>query len=132
MNDIETRRTRKPRDVVERTSDNYGDKRIHNKERKMNKRKASDMNVTEAVNEVQQEDNATDNVAVSKTRKAVVIEVKCPLREGLLLEIMDAISSLHLDPHTVQSSNIDGNFCLTIKSKVQLYCLTRNLYKFFL
>lgn len=124
VQDIEARRRRKPQDVVERTSDNYGAKRIRSsKKRVMNKRKASDVNEMEAVNQVQPEDNFTDDVTVSKIEKNVLIEVKCPWREGLLLEIIDAISNLHLDSHSVQSSNIDGNLSLTLKSKVRLHFL---------
>lgn len=69
------------------------------------------------------------DISVSVNDKDVIIEINCPWREGLLLEIMDAAAShLHLDSHSVQSSTINGILSLTIKSKVgtqyyQIYLL---------
>lgn len=60
-----------------------------------------------------------DNINVSINEKDVQIEIKCPWREGMLLEIMDAISNLHLYSHTVQSSTNRGILSLTIKSEVR-------------
>ncbi|KAH9719549.1 transcription factor GLABRA 3 [Citrus sinensis] len=59
-----------------------------------------------------------DNINVSINEKDVQIEIKCPWREGMLLEIMDAISNLHLYSHSVQSSTNRGILSLTIKSEV--------------
>ncbi|XP_052210735.1 transcription factor GLABRA 3-like [Diospyros lotus] len=104
----EARTKRKPQDITERTSDNYGD---NSKRFLTNKHKATNCIV------VEDEDNSTDNVTVSMAEKGVLIEIRCPWREWLLLEIMNAISRLHLDPSSVQSTNIDGILSLTIKSK---------------
>jgi uncharacterized protein YjhX (UPF0386 family) len=63
-------------------------------------------------------DGSADDITVSMNKGDVVIEIKCLWREGILLEIMDAASHLHLDSHSVQSSIMDGILSLTIKSKV--------------
>uniref|UniRef100_A0A7N0U182 Plant bHLH transcription factor ACT-like domain-containing protein n=1 Tax=Kalanchoe fedtschenkoi TaxID=63787 RepID=A0A7N0U182_KALFE len=48
----------------------------------------------------------------------VMIEMRCCWRECLLLKVMDAMSSLGLDSHMVQSStSANGILQLTIKSK---------------
>lgn len=100
-------RTRKPpKDSAERTSESCG----HNKKPSINKRKVRDI------------DEIKDpyNTAVSIIEKEVLIEIRCPWRDCLLLKIMDAISHLHLDSHSVQSTNSDGILSLTVKSKVNL------------
>lgn len=105
--------------VIESTSDNYGDKRESNyKKQVLKKRKGSGTSDMNAENQFHQEDNGTDDVKVSKTGKGIVIDIKCPWREELFVDIMGAISNLHLDSHSVQSSKIDGNLSLTINSKV--------------
>lgn len=107
----EKRARRKPCDIAERTSDNYGDKKTL-----LNKRKAYDFNENE---QHPPNDCLTDDVIVSKIDKNVLIEMRCPWRENLLLEIVDAMSSLHLDSHSVQSSNINGILSLTIKAELK-------------
>lgn len=118
----ETRRKNKPRDVVERTSDNYGYKRMINKSKKTlrNKRKACDIQDMEGKNNrILTKDDSIDDVTVSKTEKNVlIIEIRCHWRENLLLEIIGATSYLHLDSHLVHSSNVDGILSLTIKAQV--------------
>ncbi|KAJ7952300.1 Anthocyanin bHLH transcription factor [Quillaja saponaria] len=49
----------------------------------------------------------------------VQVELVCPWREGVLLEIMEALSSLHLDCHSFQSSTVDGILYQTIKFKIK-------------
>lgn len=44
--------------------------------------------------------------------------MKCPYREYILHDIMDAINNLHLDAHTVESSTVDGVLTLAFKAKV--------------
>lgn len=61
----------------------------------------------------------TDNLRISSFGNEVVIELRCAWREGVLLEIMDVISDLNLDSHSVQSSTGDGLLWLTINCKVQ-------------
>ncbi|XP_078446584.1 transcription factor GLABRA 3-like [Wolffia australiana] len=89
-------------DVVERTSDNYEGEGFlsGNKKPSTNKRKAreADINVSVMGNEV-------------------IIQVSCPWRDCLLLEVMDAANSINLDAHYVQSSTVEGNLIMTIKSK---------------
>ncbi|XP_068640188.1 LOW QUALITY PROTEIN: transcription factor EGL1-like [Aristolochia californica] len=112
----EPRERRKHPDVVERTSDNCG----HNANEKrnlINKRKASDIDEADAeLNWVVSKDGLAD-VTVTIVDKEVSVELRCPWRDCLLLEIVDAISSLHLDAHSVQSSTTDGILALMLKSK---------------
>ncbi|KAK1352802.1 transcription factor EGL1-like [Heracleum sosnowskyi] len=119
LQDIEAARRKRSCDVIESTSDNYGDKRVDQcKKQALKKRKASGITEVKAVRPFQQEDILTEDVTVSKTGKDITIEILCPSREDLFVEIMGATSNLHLDFHSVQSSNIDGNLSMTIKSKV--------------
>uniref|UniRef100_A0A166FMF6 BHLH domain-containing protein n=1 Tax=Daucus carota subsp. sativus TaxID=79200 RepID=A0A166FMF6_DAUCS len=123
--DVEARRGKRIFNVIESTSDNYGDMRVsYSKKQVLNKRKGSGTNAMNAINQLHQEDNKTDDVKVSKTGKGIVIEIECPWREELFVDIMGAINNLHLDSHSVQSSKIDGNLSLTINSKVHSNCQT--------
>lgn len=109
---------RKPKDTVETTSDNYEANIISGK-KALNKRKACDIVELEPeIDYVVLEDGSTADITISTIDKNVLIEIRCPWREGILLEIMDAINNLHLDSHSVQSSTADGMLCVTIKSKV--------------
>ncbi|KAF8413165.1 hypothetical protein HHK36_001141 [Tetracentron sinense] len=104
-------------DIVEQTSDNYGNNISNGKKLSIKKRKSCDIDVTELeLNRVVPRDGLPADVTVSLI-KEVMIEIRCPWREGLLLDIMDAISNLHLDAHSVQSFTTDGILALTIKSK---------------
>ncbi|GMI76336.1 GLABRA 3, GLABROUS 3 [Hibiscus trionum] len=119
LTELETRTKRKPHDRVERTSDNYGNNRITNgKISPLSKRKACDTEeVDEEIDYVASKDGSTDNITVSVNNKECRIELKCPWREGVLLEIMDALSTLSFDCHSVQSSTTEGILSLTIESK---------------
>ncbi|XP_059661797.1 transcription factor EGL1-like isoform X1 [Cornus florida] len=118
VTDLDAMTRKKPQDTTERTSDNYGNSTGIGKRPSINKRKACDIDGGEPeINLVQLKDSSTDNVTVKMTEKDVLIEIRCPWRECLLLEIMDAISNFHLDSHSVQSSNVDGILSLNIKSK---------------
>ncbi|KAJ7004090.1 transcription factor GLABRA 3-like isoform X2 [Populus alba x Populus x berolinensis] len=110
---------RKPQDTVERTSDNCGSNKIGNGKNSLtNKRKAPDNDEMEPdTNHNISKDGSADHITVSMNKGDVVIEIKCLWREGILLEILDAASQLHLDSHSVQSSIMDGILSLTIKSK---------------
>nr|QTO65819.1 GLABRA3-like protein [Aristolochia clematitis] len=116
--DCEPREARKHPDVVERTSDNYGHNAIANERKNLiNKRKASDIDEVDAeLNWVVSKDGLAD-VTVTIVDKEVSVELRCPWRDCLLLEIVDAISSLHLDAQSIQSSTTDGILALTLKSK---------------
>ncbi|CAL5434056.1 unnamed protein product [Camellia sinensis] len=130
VEELESCMVAKRQDSAEWTSDNNGNDHIGNRKKaSKNKRKASDINEMETeINRALLKDKLTDNVTVSTIEKDVVIEIRCPWREFVLLEIVDAISRLHLDSHSVQSTNIDGILSLTIKSKVQgiQNCINRN------
>ncbi|XP_031278483.1 transcription factor EGL1 [Pistacia vera] len=117
--EFEARTIVKHKDSVERTSDNYGNNSISNgKKPLLNKRKARDMDEMEPeIEYVAIKDSSTDNITVGINDKNVLIEMKCPWREGVLLEIMDALSNLHLDSHSVKSSTIEGILSLTVQSK---------------
>ncbi|XP_022760207.1 transcription factor EGL1-like [Durio zibethinus] len=119
LTELEERMKRKPQDHVERTSDNYGNNKITNgKKSSINKRKACDIDEAELeIDYVASKDGLTDNLTVSMNKKDFLIEFRCPWREGILLEIMDALSTLNLDCHSVQSSTTEGILSLTIKSK---------------
>lgn len=119
LQDTEAARRKRSCDVIESTSDNYGDKRVDKcKKQVLKKRKTSGITEVKAVRPFQQEDILTEDVTVSKTGKDITIEILCPWREDLFVEIMGATSNLHLDFHSAQSSNIDGNLSMTITSKV--------------
>ncbi|KAB2071007.1 hypothetical protein ES319_A08G193600v1 [Gossypium barbadense] len=117
---LESCRKLEARTKIERTSDDYGNNKTNNgKKPSLSKRKAYDL-VDEADQEigyVASKDGSTDNVTISMNNKELLIEFKCPWREGILLEIMDALSILNLDCHSVQSSTTEGILSLTIKSK---------------
>lgn len=110
---------RKQQDNVERTSDNYGNNKTSNgKKPLINKRKACDIVESEPErNYTGSKEGSTDDVIVNLINREVVIEMRCPWREGVLLEVMDAVSNLQLDCHSVQSSHTEGFLSLTIKSK---------------
>ncbi|CAK9158885.1 unnamed protein product [Ilex paraguariensis] len=119
---VEERRRRKSHDhAVERTSDNYGNKKIGNSKKPLkHKRKVCDADEMEPESHrvPLSESSTDDDVTVSVIKHDVLIKMKCAWRESLLLEILDTINNLNLDSHTVQSSNIDGILSLTIKSKL--------------
>ncbi|MBA0617347.1 hypothetical protein Godav_026804 [Gossypium davidsonii] len=123
--EFEARPRRNCLNVVEQTSDNYENRKVDSvKKPWINKRKACD--IDEGLHESGSELNRTipkDGLApavkVSIKELEVIIEIKCPCREFLLLDIMEAINNLHLDARTIQSCTLDGLVTLTLKSKVR-------------
>ncbi|KAJ8768590.1 hypothetical protein K2173_022710 [Erythroxylum novogranatense] len=112
--ELERTTKKKPQDAAERTSDNYGGNTISNGKKPLFcKRKACDIDEVDNISK----DGLADSINVFARDKEVLIEIKCPWREGILLEIMDAISHLHLDSYSVQSSTTDGILSLTVRSK---------------
>lgn len=111
--DLEGKVTRKKfPDMIEQTSDNC-------KKRWINKRKASDIDETDAeLDRNAQGDGLQTDVKVNIKEQEVSIEMKCPYREYLVLDILEAVNNLHLDAHSIQSSTLDGVLKLTLKSKV--------------
>ncbi|XWS48921.1 hypothetical protein CRYUN_Cryun13aG0118400 [Craigia yunnanensis] len=125
LTELEARMKRKPQDHVERTSDNYGNNKITNgKKSSLNKRKAFD-EAEQEIDYVASKDGSADNITVSMKNKDFLIEFRCPWREGIFLEIMDALSILNLDCHSVQSSTTEGILSLTIKSKYKGSTVTK-------
>ncbi|KAJ4953925.1 hypothetical protein NE237_030757 [Protea cynaroides] len=118
--EYEARARKKHPDIAERTSDNYVHREITNSRKTaINKRKASDIDQTELLLnwDSSSKDGLAANYTVVMNGKEVLIEIRCPWRESLLLNIMDAISNLSLDAYMVQSSTVNGILKLTIKSK---------------
>ncbi|KAL9435110.1 hypothetical protein AB3S75_021384 [Citrus x aurantiifolia] len=107
-------------EMVEQTSDNYDNKKLDNHKKPwINKRKACDIDETDPeLNKVVPKDGLAD-VKVSIQEMDVLIEMRCPSREYILLDIMDAINNLHLDAYSVVSSNLDGVLTLALKSTFQ-------------
>ncbi|KAK3194798.1 hypothetical protein Dsin_026108 [Dipteronia sinensis] len=117
--DSEARPRRNYLEMVEQTSDNYDNKKNDNgKKPWINKRKACDFDETDPeLNKVVLKDGMPFDVKVSMKEKEVLVEMKCPYREFILLDIMDAMNNLHLDAYSVVSSNLDGILTLALKSK---------------
>ncbi|KAK6947785.1 Myc-type, basic helix-loop-helix (bHLH) domain [Dillenia turbinata] len=114
--DIYASAKRKPQDTVERTSDNYGNVTTRPRKPLTNKRKASDIGETEGgINKVLLRDYSNEDIRVTMIEEELFIGIRHPWRESLLLEIMDSISNLHLESHSVQSSILDGILSVTIK-----------------
>jgi hypothetical protein len=122
--DFEARARRKYLDMVEQISDNYDKKKIDNGRKSwINKRKACDIVETDPeLNRAIPEDGLPLDVKVSIKEREVLIEMRCPYREYILLDVMDAINNLHLDAHSVQSTAPNGILTLTLKSKVCPSC----------
>ncbi|KAH7522603.1 hypothetical protein FEM48_Zijuj07G0156100 [Ziziphus jujuba var. spinosa] len=109
----ESRARKKYLDIVEQTSDNYK----NGKTTWITKRKACDIDETDPdLSRVIHKEGPPD-IKVSLKDQEVLIEMRCPYREYILLDIMDAINNLHLDAHSVRSNNHDGVLTLTLKSK---------------
>nr|XP_009384094.1 PREDICTED: transcription factor EGL1-like [Musa acuminata subsp. malaccensis] len=117
--ELDAKNRRKHPDVAERTSDNYGSKEMMANGRKScsNKRKTCDAGETEAEHHWVLSRDGPIDVIVTMKEAEVVVEIHCPWRECLLLEIVESISHFHLDPLSVQSSTVDGVLALTVKSK---------------
>lgn len=102
--------------MVEQTSDNYDESKTKNGKPSINKRKAIDIDATKAEFD-KIFPKATLQTKVSIDEQEVLVEMSCPWREYLLMDIMDATNNMHLDPQTVQSSILDGVLNLTLKAK---------------
>jgi len=118
--EVEAREKRKHPDIAE-TSDNYGNNEDASARRpSANKRQACSI-VEEA--EAERDHRFTSNddaidINVTVIEKEVMLEMNCPWRDNLLLEIVDAINNLQLDAHSVQSSTLNGILTLALKAKV--------------
>lgn len=110
---------RKYPDEVEQISENNENRRIGNSKKPwINKRKACDIDETDPeLSRVVPKDGPLFDMKVKIKEQEVLIELRCPSREYLLLDIIDAMNNLNLDAHTVQSSTIDGILTVTLQSK---------------
>ncbi|KAL8158984.1 hypothetical protein V2J09_000521 [Rumex salicifolius] len=103
---------KKPQDAAERTSDNY-------KSNKNGvKRKASEVDLEDSL--VSLRDSSTNtNISISLIQNDVSIEITCPHKQCVLIEIIDALANLRLDTHSVQSSVSDDYLSVTIKAMIK-------------
>lgn len=60
----------------------------------------------------------SSTVEVSIIESDGLLELKCPYRDGLLLEIMQVLCQLRLEITAVQSSSTDGVFVAELRAKV--------------
>lgn len=115
------REKRKYADIAERTSDNCGNYEGGNRSKSssVNENKSRHVEEEEAQHYHRSisKDSAID-INISVIEREITLEMNCPWRDCLLLEIVDAISSLQLDAHSVQSSTLNGILALTLKAKV--------------
>ncbi|XP_021767015.1 transcription factor MYC1-like [Chenopodium quinoa] len=59
------------------------------------------------------------DIEVSIEELEILITMKCPWRECLLIRIMEVLSNLNLETHSVQSSTLNGILSVFLKSKFQ-------------
>ncbi|KAK2972504.1 hypothetical protein RJ640_002315, partial [Escallonia rubra] len=106
-------------DTVEQISDNYANRKMTNDMKpSINKRKACDIDETEPeLSGVFPKDGSSCHMKVCVNEQEVLIEMRCFSREYLLLDIIDALNSLNLDAHSVQSSSLDSVLSITIQCK---------------
>lgn len=64
------------------------------------------------------EATCNNTVEVSIIESDALLELECPYREGLLLEIMQILCELRLEITAVQSSSTNGVFSADIRAKV--------------
>lgn len=127
VQELEARSARRSNDTAEQTSDNCGTSKFNDIRGSLpNKRKACDMD------EIEPESSngllkcsSADSIVINMIDKEVSIKMSCLWSESLLLKIMEALTDLHMDCHTVQSSNLDGILSIAIESKV---CQRRALF----
>nr|ATL14539.1 TT8L [Freesia hybrid cultivar] len=59
------------------------------------------------------------NVQVSIIETDALLELQCPYRDGLLLQLMQSLNELQLEITSVQSSSASGTFVAEIRAKVR-------------
>uniref|UniRef100_A0A2P2IKI5 Basic helix-loop-helix regulatory family protein n=1 Tax=Rhizophora mucronata TaxID=61149 RepID=A0A2P2IKI5_RHIMU len=122
--DYEARPRRNDLDMVERTSDNCHKRTYNSVTPWINKRKDYEHNIDETdcpeLNGVAPTNGLDLDVKVSMKQKEILIQIRCPYREYILLEIMDEINKLHLDVLSIQSSSLDGTLISTLKAKFRV------------
>lgn len=136
VQDLEARSARRSNDTAEQTSDNCGTSKFNDiKVSLPKKRKACDMDEIEPENcNGLLKGSSADSIVINMIDKEVSIKMRCLWSEGLLLKIMEALTNLQMNCHTVQSSNIEGILSIAIESKVchgQALFSGQNQFKFF-
>jgi len=61
----------------------------------------------------------SSSVQVSIIEADALLELQCPYRAGLLLQIMQTLDKLQLDITSIQSSSADGIFTAELRAKVE-------------
>ncbi|KAM3263317.1 transcription factor EGL1 [Capsicum annuum] len=119
VQDLEARSARRSNDTAEQTSDNCGTSKFNDiKVSLPKKRKACDMDEIEPENcNGLLKGSSADSIVINMIDKEVSIKMRCLWSEGLLLKIMEALTNLQMNCHTVQSSNIEGILSIAIESK---------------
>nr|WOB19176.1 bHLH33 [Rosa hybrid cultivar] len=119
MDTVEAIARRKFLERAEKASDNYDKTKTGNAKKPwINKRKACDIDESDPeLNRLVSKESLPLDVKVSVKEQEVLIEMRCPYREYILLDIMGAVSSLYLDAHSVQSSTLNDVLTLSLKSK---------------
>ncbi|XP_030440613.2 transcription factor GLABRA 3-like [Syzygium oleosum] len=107
----------KPQESTERTSDNCCSPRKGLSKRPVaTKRKAHNCDATETDTSYLR-DGPIDYLSVRVNDEDVLIEMRCLWKEGVMIEIIEALSHFSLDSHSVQSSSSDGILSVTVQSK---------------
>ncbi|KAI0528703.1 hypothetical protein KFK09_001245 [Dendrobium nobile] len=117
--DTDMRERRKHPDITEKTSDNYGNDELRSCQKpSTNKRKACEINDSEAEQQLPSSKTVFTDINVTMIDKEVLIELHCPWRDFLLLDIIEAMSNLHLDAHSVRSSTVDSTAAIALRAKL--------------
>ncbi|CAN4127363.1 unnamed protein product [Withania somnifera] len=119
VQELEARSARRSNDTAEQTSDNCGTSKFNDiKVLLPNKRKACDMDEMEPeICNGLLKGSSTDSIIINMIDKEISIKMRCLWNEGLLLKIMEALTDLQMDCHTVQSSSVNGILSIAIESK---------------
>ncbi|ERM95037.1 transcription factor EGL1 isoform X1 [Amborella trichopoda] len=111
VKELEARGTRKQADISERTSDNYAITEKYSG----NKRKASVLDPAQ----LDSSRVPLDGIEVTILERDISVEMCCPWRESLLLEIVQGLSKLQLDAHSIKSSTNNDMLTLSLKAKLR-------------
>ncbi|XP_020592379.1 anthocyanin regulatory R-S protein-like [Phalaenopsis equestris] len=123
--DTDMREPRKHPDITERTSDNYGNNEfIISQKSSSNKRKACEMDDSDAQLNLILSNNGLFDINVTMIDREVLIELHCPWRDFLLLDIIEALCNLRLDPHSVRSSTPDPTTVIALRAKIMSTTVT--------
>nr|QDL88410.1 transcription factor EGL1-like isoform X1 [Cymbidium ensifolium] len=117
--DMRERRKHHHPDITERTSDNYGNNELLTCQKpSTNKRKACEIDDAEAEHHSLLSKNGVIDINVTVIDSEVLVELHCPWRDFLLLDIIEAFSNLRLDAHSVRSSTVDSTVAIALRAKI--------------